>query len=73
MNKAPEQLFIDITAGTAVNPETVSLPDKPVIMLKRIGSTTYQVAVHFSQTSRETMNDKVTRLINRELESEAAG
>ena len=73
MNKTPEQLFIDITAGNAANPETVSLPDKPVIMLKRIGSTIYQVAVHFSQTSRETMNDKVTRLIHRELESEAAG
>jgi len=40
-------------------------------MLKRIGSTTYQVAVHFSQTSRETMNDKVTRIIHREVESEA--
>ena len=73
MNKTPEQYFIDITAGTAVNPETVSLPDKPVIMLKRIGSTIYQVAVHFSQTSRETMNDKVTRMIHREVESEVGG
>ena len=73
MNKTPEQYFIDITAENAANPETVSLPDKPVIMLKRIGSTTYQVAVHFSQTSRETMNDKVTRMIHRELESEAGG
>ena len=73
MNKTPEQLFMDITAGNAVEPETVSPPDKPVIMLERIGSTTYQVAVHFSQTSRETMNDKVTRMIHREVENEVSG
>ena len=46
---------------------------KPVIMRKRIGSTTYQVNVHFSETSRETMNDKVSRMIHREVESEASG
>ena len=73
MIKTPEQLFIDITANDAVNPETISPPDQPVIMLKRIGSTTYQVAVHFSETSRETMNDKVTRMIHREVESEVSG
>ena len=73
LNKTPEQCFIDITAGNAANPEIVSLPDKPVIMLKRIGSTTYQVAVHFSQTSHETMNDKVTRMIHREVEREVSG
>ena len=69
MNKTPEQLFADIAVNHATPPETVSPPDKPVIMLKRIGSTTYQVAVHFSKTSSETMNDKVTRIIRREVES----
>ncbi len=39
---------------------------RPVTMLKRIGSTTYKVSVHFSLTSRETMNDKITRLIKSE-------
>ena len=73
LNKTPEQLFAEITANNAVAPESVSPPDKPVIMLKRIGSTTYQVAVHFSQTSRETINYKVTRIIRREVESEASG
>ena len=72
LNKTPEQLFTEITANNAVAPEAVSPPDKPVIMLKRIGSTTYQVAVHFSTTSHETMNDKVTRIIRREVESEAS-
>ena len=30
---------------------------------KRIGNTTYRVKVYFSQTSKETMSDKVLRLI----------
>ena len=33
---------------------------------KRIGSTNYRVSVHFSDTSRETMNDKIIRLIRNE-------
>lgn len=34
---------------------------------KRIGSTIYRVSVHFSKTSRETMNDKILRLIKNEV------
>ncbi len=30
---------------------------------RRIGNTTYNVTVHFSKTSRETMNDKILRLV----------
>lgn len=37
--------------------------DKPLRMTKRIGSTTYKVSVHFSRTSKETMGDKILRLI----------
>ena len=33
---------------------------------RRIGSTTYRVGVHFSQTSRETMDEKIIRLIRNE-------
>lgn len=36
------------------------------ILLKRIGSTNYRVRVHFSSTSRETMNDKILRLVRNE-------
>jgi len=36
------------------------------LFTKRIGSTNYQVAVHFSKTSRETMNDKILRLVKNE-------
>lgn len=40
--------------------------DKPLHITKRIGSTTYKVSVHFSRTSRETMSDKLVRLIERD-------
>ena len=41
---------------------------------KRIGSTNYRVSVHFSDTSRETMNDKIIRLIrNESANGKAAG
>ncbi|MDL2231983.1 transposon-encoded TnpW family protein [Ruminococcaceae bacterium OttesenSCG-928-L11] len=35
---------------------------------RRIGSTTYTVGVHFSSTSRDTMDDKIVRLVRREAE-----
>lgn len=40
---------------------------EPVTLRKRIGSTTYQVNVYFSQTSTETLDDKVLRLVRREV------
>jgi len=54
---------------TALSPQ-----DKPTVILKRIGSTTYHVSVHFSKTSTETIGDKIERLIQNEAESgKAAG
>ena len=44
---------------------------EPVTLLKRIGSTTVEVAVHFSDTSNETMADIVRRLIEREVNKSA--
>jgi hypothetical protein len=39
---------------------------EPTNLLKRIGSTTYVVAVRFSDKSTETFEDKVLRIIGRE-------
>jgi hypothetical protein len=36
-------------------------------MTKKVGNTTYEVYVHFSETSKETMTDKVLRLIRNEV------
>ena len=35
-------------------------------ILKRIGSTNYEVSIHFSQTSKETVEDKMLRLMLRD-------
>jgi len=40
--------------------------NKPLRLTKRIGQTTYKVNVHFSETSKETMSDKIIRLIQSE-------
>ena len=42
---------------------------EPINMTKRIGSTTFKVAVHFSRTSQETLENKLLRLIKREVEN----
>ena len=34
--------------------------------MRRIGNTTYRVGVHFSGSSRETMGDKILRLVKNE-------
>ena len=65
MNTNPKQDFNDIAA----TPGPVSLPNKPIMMIKRIDSTTYRVAIHFSRTSQETFSDKIARIIQRDVEN----
>ncbi len=40
--------------------------DTPALV-KKIGKTTYRVTIHFSTTSRETMSDKIKRMIRNEV------
>jgi hypothetical protein len=51
------------------NPRDTAEPerDAPFIMRKRIRSTVYEVAVHFSCSSKETLNDKILRLARNEV------
>jgi len=44
---------------------------EPVKLRKRIGSTTFIVNVHFSNDSKESVEDKVLRLIKREVRDSA--
>lgn len=37
--------------------------------LKRIGSTTYRVGVHFSETSSDTAQDIILRLVRTEFDA----
>jgi hypothetical protein len=41
---------------------------EPLILRKRIGSAVYTVSVRFSETSKEALNDKILRLIEREVQ-----
>ncbi len=41
--------------------------DAPALV-KKIGRTTYIVRVHFSKTSRETMSDKIKRMLRNEIQ-----
>jgi len=41
--------------------------EKPQQYRKRIGKNYYEVVVHFSNTSKENINDKISRLIRNEV------
>ena len=48
--------------------EELKNTDKKGIRTKRtIGKTTYEVVVHFDENATETMQDKLTRIMLREL------
>jgi len=39
---------------------------------RRIGNTVYRVGVHYSSTSKETISDKITRLVKNDISEKAA-
>jgi hypothetical protein len=51
------------------NPSEVAKLDQaaPFIMRKRINTTAYEVTVYFSQSSKETLNDKILRMARNEI------
>jgi predicted phage-related endonuclease len=38
------------------------------VFKRRIGSTVYSVGIHFSSTSKETVSDKIIRLVRNEAD-----
>ena len=59
-----------MTTTTAVTSAAKTpIEAEPVKLQKRIGSTLYEVSIRFSATSKETMQDKLLRLIEREVRS----
>nr|WP_207709304.1 transposon-encoded TnpW family protein [Acutalibacter sp. 1XD8-36] len=59
MKNAPE-----MTASPKIGAEQKDAP----ALVKKIGKTTYVVRVHFSETSKETMSDKIKRMLKNEVE-----
>ena len=62
MNKEPRTMQVSDAATASRAPE-----DAPALV-KKIGKTTYKVRVHFSQTSTETMSDKIKRMLKNEIQ-----
>ena len=48
---------------TATTPSTT--------ITKRIGQTIYKVHIHFSKSSKETINDKIIRIIKNDITNNA--
>lgn len=46
---------------------TTARAENPPALVKKIGRTTYIVRIHFSETSTETMNDKIKRMLKNEI------
>jgi len=59
------------SVGNAVNPQGKKVKTPTAKFSTRIGSTTYTVTVHHSQTSKETIEDKLMRLIESEVRKSA--
>ena len=51
-----------------VDTATARSPEDIPALVKTIGKTTYKVRVHFSQTSNETMSDKIKRKLKNEIQ-----
>lgn len=52
--------------NTQAATKTTAVP-KPQTVKRKIGKTTYELSLHFSQASTEPMSDKVMRLLENDL------
>jgi hypothetical protein len=43
--------------------DTTAGAENPPVLVKKIGRTTYIMRIHFSETSTETMSDKIKRML----------
>jgi hypothetical protein len=59
---------VNLMDTTAVKSAVTTAQERrePVKLLRRIGSVTVEVTVYFSNTSNETLEDKLLRMIERE-------
>ena len=53
------------TQNTNVN--ISAMIENAPVLVKKIGKITYRVKIHFSTTSRETMSDKIKRMLCNEV------
>lgn len=48
------------------NPEVPS--SEPVLTMRR-GNTTFLIGIHFNETKKETLDDKIRKMIRRDVEN----
>ncbi|MCI9086749.1 MAG: hypothetical protein HFE51_10080 [Clostridia bacterium] len=48
--------------------KTANITEQVPVVRKKIGKTTYIVKLHFSKTSKQTLNDKIMRLVKSDIE-----
>jgi len=51
----------------------INTPQEPYRFTKRLGSTTYHVAVHFNPDTKDTAGEKIARLVRNEAATAAMG
>jgi len=50
------------------NAAQIKAPEEVPVLIRKIGKTTYKVRIHFSNTSTETMSDKIKRMLKNEIQ-----
>ena len=63
---------VTTTAPAVARTQGVHTDAEPIKLQKRIGSIVYEVEVHFDPNATETLNDKILRLMRREMEAAAS-
>ena len=51
-----------------MNRNTAPVAEDAPALVKKIGRTTYIVRIDFSETSKETMSDKIKRMLRNEIQ-----
>ena len=72
LNKDYRERNISMLPQKVAMVKDVAKTNKAGGFTKRIGHTTYRVGIHFSDTSRETMDEKIIRIIRNESTERAA-
>ena len=60
-------------SGAAVEPRDGEALTEPFKIRKRIGNTAYEVEVRFNPSSRETLDEKILRLVRGEAMKDIGG
>ena len=67
MTRKESRIKVPDIATPNTDTSTKRTHDRPPDLVKKIGKTTYRVWAHFSETSRETLDDKIKRMLREDV------